>query len=147
MDRAAARILRTRWVVRLPIQLYHAGFGWLVGRRLVMIEHLGRASGQPRFVVVEVMYRERNRIVVPSGLGPGAQWCRNLKANGVAYLSTGRARRVPAHVRLLDAGESGRVLAEYTQTHRTEWKHLKSAMDYATGGDAVIPLVEFTPPR
>ena len=141
------RLLRTRWLVRAPIALYRAGFGWVFGRRLVMIEHLGRVSHEPRYVVVEVIDRERNRIVVPSGFGPSAQWYRNLKANGVAYLSTGRARRVRAHARLLDRADSAAILQRYGAQHPAAWKRMKSAMDAAAGGSAEIPLVEFTPPH
>jgi len=147
LDRAIAALLRTQWLVRAPIALYRAGFGWIFGTRLVMIEHLGRVSHEPRFVVVEVAERGRNRIVVASGFGTTAQWYRNLEANGVAYLSTGRARRVRAQVRLLDRDESAAALKRYSAQHPAAWKRLKGAMDAAAGGDAVIPLVEFTPPR
>ncbi|WP_308493100.1 nitroreductase family deazaflavin-dependent oxidoreductase [Microbacterium terrisoli] len=145
LDRTIAALLRTQWLVRAPIALYRSGWGWIFGRRLVMIEHLGRTSHEPRFVVVEVAERGRNRLVVASGFGTKAQWYRNLQANGVAYLSTGRARRVPAHVRLLDRDESAAGLERYAAEHPAGWKRLKGAMDYAAGGDAYIPLVEFTP--
>ncbi|MEJ1087084.1 nitroreductase family deazaflavin-dependent oxidoreductase [Microbacterium sp. Mu-80] len=146
VDRLAVGLLRTRWLVRLPIAVYRAGFGWIFGKRLVMIEHRGRVSHEPRYVVVEVAERAHNLIRVPSGFGPRAQWYRNLKANGVAYLSTGRARRVPAKVRLLDAEESAALLKRYAAEHPEAWKHLGAAMDYAAGGEADIPIVEFTPP-
>jgi deazaflavin-dependent oxidoreductase (nitroreductase family) len=147
IDQAIETLLRTQWLVRAPIALYRAGLGWIFGRRLVMIEHLGRVSGQPRFVVVEVVDRGRNRIIVASGFGTKAQWYRNLKANGVAYLSTGRARRVRARVRLLSPEDSAAALQLYAAQHPAAWKRLKGAMDVAAGGDAVIPLVEFTPPE
>ena len=57
----AERVLSTRWLMRAPVALYRAGWGWLLGRRFVMIEHLGRASHEPRFVVVEVVDRKRDR--------------------------------------------------------------------------------------
>jgi deazaflavin-dependent oxidoreductase (nitroreductase family) len=146
LDRLAARLLETRWLMRLPIPLYRVGLGWLFGERLVMIEHLGRVSHEPRYVVVEVVERGRNVVRVASGFGTRAQWYRNLRANGVAYLSTGRARRVPARVRLLDAEESARRLRDYAAAHPEAYQHLSAAMDYAAGGEAHIPLVEFTPP-
>lgn len=147
VDRLIARLLETRWLMRSPIPLYRAGLGWLLGRRLVMVEHLGRTSHEPRFVVVEVVERERNVVRVASGLGTRAQWYRNLRANGVAYLSTGQARRVPASVRLLDREESEAVLARYAVAHPNASAHLTAAMDFAAGGEAHIPIVEFTPPR
>jgi len=146
VDELAARLLKTRWLMRMPIPLYRAGLGWIFGRRLVMIEHLGRVSREPRFVVVEVVEREPDAVRVASGFGVHAQWYRNLRANGVAYLSTGRARRVRAAVRLLDRPESEAVLARYATEHPAAWRHLHSAMDLAAGGDAHIPIVEFTRP-
>lgn len=147
LDRTIASLLRTQWLVRAPIALYRSGWGWLFGTRLLMIEHLGRKSHEPRYVVVEAVDRGHNRIVVASGFGTKAQWYRNLKANGVAYLSTGRARRVRAHVRLLSPEDSAAALQLYAAQHPAAWKRLKGAMDAAAGADAVIPLVEFTPPR
>ncbi|WP_051191962.1 nitroreductase family deazaflavin-dependent oxidoreductase [Microbacterium luticocti] len=147
IDSLIETLLRTPWLVRAPIALYRAGLGWIFGTRLVMIEHLGRVSHEPRYVVVEVVERDRNRIVVASGFGSTAQWYRNLRANGVAYLSTGRARRVRADVRLLDRDESAADLKRYAAEHPLAWKHLKGAMDAAVGGDAVVLLVEFAPPR
>lgn len=88
IDRLIARILGTPRLMRLPIPLFRAGFGWLFGRRLVMIEHRGRSSGQPRYVVVEVIERTDRSIVVVSGFGTKAHWYRNLRANGVAYISS-----------------------------------------------------------
>ena len=147
VDRLAARLLKTTWLMRMPIPMYRAGFGWLFGQRLVMIEHLGRVSHEARYVVVEVVERERNAIRVASGFGDRSQWYRNLRANGVAYLSTGRARRVRTAVRLLDRTESNAVLSRYAVAHPDAWRHLSSAMDVAAGGAAHIPIVEFTPPH
>jgi len=146
-DGIIAKLLATPWLMRLPIPLYRAGGGWLFGSRLVMIEHLGRASHQPRYVVVEVVERRPDAIFVASGLGSRSQWYRNLRANGVAYLTIGHARRVRAHVRLLDNPQSREVLQRYAQAHPSTWRHLKGAMDAAAGGDARIPIVEFTKPR
>lgn len=146
-DRVVARLLATPWLMRMPIPLYRAGLGWIFGKRLVMIEHLGRVSHEPRYVVVEVVEREHNVIRVASGFGAKSQWYRNLRANGVAYLSTGNVRRARAAVRLLDAEASARLLRGYAAVHPAAWRHLSSAMDYAAGGDAFIPIVEFTPPR
>ena len=146
-DRLVARLLATPWLVRAPIWLYRSGFGWIFGDRLVMIEHLGRKSHERRFVVVEVAEREHNLIRVASGFGKKAQWYRNLQANGVAYLSTGHARRARAAVRMLGPEESAERLKVYAAEHPEAWKHLSAAMDYAAGGEADIPIVEFTPPK
>lgn len=142
--RIADRILKTRWLMRLPIPLYRAGFGWILGGRFVMIETLGRASGEPRFVVVEVVQRGPRWLCVASGFGAKAQWYRNLRANGVAYLSTGRARRVPAAVELLDSAGSAEVLRDYARRYPAAWATLGGVMTDLSGAD-VVPVVRFTP--
>jgi len=145
IERVIARLLATPWLMRLPIPLYRAGLGRLLGPRLVMIEHLGRSSGEPRWVVVEIVEREGRALRVASGFGTKAQWYRNLRANGIAYLSTGGVRRERVAVTLLDDDVSRGVLERYTLSHPQAWQRLKGAMDIAQGGDARILVVEFTP--
>lgn len=145
IDRLIARILGMPRLMRIPIPLFRAGFGWLLGPRFVMIEHLGRSSGEPRYVVVEVIERTDRAIFVVSGFGAKAHWYRNLRANGVAYLSTGRVRRQRVEANLLDSAQSAAVLERYATAHPAAWKRLKAAMDVAQGRDARLPVVEFTP--
>lgn len=144
-DRFAGKLLSTPRLMRIPIPLYRAGLGWLLGERLAMIEHRGRSSGEARYVVVEVAERGPRYLRVASGFGDRAQWYRNLRANGVAYLSTGRARRVPVDVRLLSAEESDEALERYARAHPAAWKRLYAAMESAWQGEPRILVVEFTP--
>lgn len=146
IDRVIARLLGTRWLMRLPIPMYRAGLGWLLGPRFVMIEHLGRSSGEPRHAVVEIVEREGRALRVASGFGTRAQWYRNLRANGVAYLSAGGVRREHVAVDLLGEEASRVVLERYRSAHPGAWQRLKGAMDALQGRDARIPVVEFRPP-
>ncbi|MGH3626024.1 MAG: hypothetical protein ACRDRL_01055, partial [Sciscionella sp.] len=52
-----AGMLRVRWFVRAPIWLYRARLGFLFGTRLLMLEHIGRTTGERRYVVLEVVAR------------------------------------------------------------------------------------------
>jgi deazaflavin-dependent oxidoreductase (nitroreductase family) len=145
-NRALARMLRTRWLMRIPIGLFRARLGWIFGGRLVMIEHRGRTTGERRFVVLECAERPRPDVVlVPSGLGPRSQWYRNLEANGVAFVSIGIRFRVPAEVRLLDERESAERLIAYGQRHPAAWARLREAMAVAQKTEhPVIPIAEFS---
>lgn len=58
VDRWVARALRNRRLVRSPIWLYRHGLGWLLGPRVLMLEHVGRKTGEPRYVCLEVVQRE-----------------------------------------------------------------------------------------
>jgi deazaflavin-dependent oxidoreductase (nitroreductase family) len=146
IDQWAARLLRTRWIVRAPIPLFRAGLGWLFGGRFVMVEHIGRKSGQPRYVVLEVIERETNALRVASGHGSRAQWLKNLQANPAARLWVGRSKGVAATARILPESDAAAVLARYARVHPDAWDHLKGAMDELNGGETTIPVVEFTPP-
>jgi hypothetical protein len=48
-----ARLLRSRRLVRAPIWLYRIRAGGLLGTRMMMLEHIGRTSGERRYVVLE----------------------------------------------------------------------------------------------
>jgi deazaflavin-dependent oxidoreductase (nitroreductase family) len=146
IDRIIAAALQTRWLMRLPIPLFRAGFGWLFGDRLVLIEHRGRKTGERRFVVVEVVGREPRALRVASGFGRRAQWYRNIESNGVAFLTVGGHRRTAASARLLDPAASERAVHAYADLHPRAWRHLHAAMVIAQGGVARIPIVEFAPP-
>jgi deazaflavin-dependent oxidoreductase (nitroreductase family) len=144
IDRWMARTLGNHRLMRVPIPLYRAGLGFLFGRRLVMIEHRGRTSGERRYVVVETVARTDSMVRVASGLGPKAQWYQNLAANGVAYISIGFRRRIPATPRLLSLEESRERLVDYAAEYPKAWQHLEAAMRIlAHGEDPVIPLVDF----
>lgn len=97
-----------------PNALYRHGLGGLLGRRFLQLTHVGRTSGSPHTVVLEVLRYDRatGEAVAVSGFGEKAQWLRNLRANGTASVSFGRAPR-PATVRFLDTDEAVAVLTAY----------------------------------
>ncbi len=130
--------------MRAPIWIYRAGLGFVFGRRLVMVEHVGRNSGEPRHVVLEVVTRpSRHEVVVASALGRGAQWFQNLVAEPNCHVSIGFRRRVPAVAEVLPSEEASAFLAEYQAAHPALWKELKAIMTTLHGGDPdfELPLV------
>lgn len=139
----AGRVLSTRWMVRAPIPLYRHGFGWVFGRRLLLLEHVGRTSGLPRYVVLEVVDREApDTYVIASGFGRTSQWFQNLLATPQCHVSVGRLRRQPAVARVVDDAERDRMLAEYAARHPRGWARLRDAIVEVTGDpEPDIPLV------
>lgn len=139
-----ARVLRTRSLVRAPIALYKAGLGWLLGSRILMLEHRGRSSGLRRYVCLEVVERPSpDRIVIVSGFGERAQWYRNLKAHPQCFVSTGSLRRAPATARLLSDEESAQALGRYRAARPRDWELLRGAIEKATGRPVDgLPMVE-----
>ncbi|WP_165700084.1 nitroreductase family deazaflavin-dependent oxidoreductase [Ornithinimicrobium ciconiae] len=138
-----AKLLQSRAFVRAPIPLFRAGLGFLLGGRLLMLEHVGRTTGQARYVVLEVVRDEApDAVVVASGFGRTSQWLRNVIAEPRCHVSIGRARRRPATATVLGVEEGETVLADYRQAHPKSWEHLSAIMVEATGeSDPQIPLV------
>lgn len=139
-----ARALRTRWFVRAPISLYRAGLGWMMGGRVLMLEHTGRTSGKPRYVCLEIVERPSpERIVIVSGFGEKAQWYRNLRADPQCFVSTGRMRRAPATARFLSDPEAADALGRYQRQHPRDWELLRGAIEKAVGHPVQgLPMVE-----
>lgn len=138
----ASRALSTRWLVRTPIPLFRHGWGRLFGGRLLLLEHVGRSSGQARYVVLEVVAREDpTAVIVASGFGPRAQWFRNVVATPACHVTLGRTRH-PATAEVLDRGERDRVLADYARRHPRAWRRLSATMAELSSTD--IPLVRLT---
>ncbi|ADG77738.1 Deazaflavin-dependent oxidoreductase, nitroreductase family OS=Tsukamurella paurometabola (strain ATCC 8368 / DSM / CCUG 35730 / CIP 100753 / JCM 10117/ KCTC 9821 / NBRC 16120 / NCIMB 702349 / NCTC 13040) OX=521096 GN=Tpau_1106 PE=4 SV=1 [Tsukamurella paurometabola] len=141
----ATKALQTRALARAPIWLYRHDLGALLGGRMVLIEHTGRTTGEPRYAVVEVVDRPGpDEVIVCSGFGERAQWYRNLRATPECALTLGRHRR-PAHADLLDREASDQVLERYQRSHPAAWRRLRGAIEQATGAPVEsLPMVRFT---
>ena len=85
-----------RLLFRLPIPAYRLHLGWLFGRRLLLLNHTGRVTGQPRQAVLEVADHDAadGSYVVASGWGTGAAW----------YRCRGSASRTCAQHRAIGTG-------------------------------------------
>lgn len=116
----------------------------MFGGRLLLLEHVGRSSGQPRFVCLEVVERPSpESVVIVSGFGSKAQWFRNLSAEPRCYVSIGRRHRSPARARFMSDEESAATLSGYQRQHPGAWRHLKGAIEQAVGGQVDrLPMVE-----
>ena len=145
----AAGLLRARWLARAPIWLYRARLGFLLGSRLLMVEHLGRKSGARRYVVLEVVTHPRpGTYVVASGFGTRAQWFRNVRANPHVRVYSGGSRPAPATARLLTSDETAAALAAYAATHPRAWAALKPVFETTLGArisdqETSLPMVAF----
>lgn len=142
----AARLLQTRGFARAPVPVFRMGLGFLLTRRLLLLEHVGRKSGSARYVVLEVVeHASPPSLVVASGFGPAAQWFRNVEAEPHCYVSIGFRRRVPAVAAVLEPAERDAALARYRVSHATAWERLSAIITEATGSsDPQIPLVRLS---
>jgi deazaflavin-dependent oxidoreductase (nitroreductase family) len=125
-----------RLLARAPIPLYRAGLGFLLGRRLTMLEHRGRTSGLPRYVVLEVLARDAQGLVIVSGYGGRAQWYRNVLAHSGVRVWTGRRRGMPAQATKIPAADVPRRLEDYRRSHRRAAAALGRTLDIPELGSA-----------
>lgn len=105
-------------VLRAPVVLFRLRLGWLFGRRLLLLSHVGRRSGRERAAVVEVVGHEHDPPVwyVAAAWGERSDWYRNLNQNPNAEITVGRDRhRVVAKV--VDIDHAAAVHAEYVREH------------------------------
>lgn len=103
-----------RLLLKLPLWLYRAGLGWLLGRRFIMFRHVGRKTGKTHETVVEVLDHdpEIDRFLVASGWGKQADWYRNIMATPEVEVFTGR-RSFDAVARPLPEDVAAAALCDY----------------------------------
>jgi deazaflavin-dependent oxidoreductase (nitroreductase family) len=107
-----------RRLARLPIALYRLRLGWRPWQRFVLLEPIGRTSGQVRQTIVEVIGHDRasDTSSIASGWGRRANWYHNLLATPTITMQVGRGH---LHVcaEPVPPPEGVRVLLDYRQSH------------------------------
>lgn len=124
-----------RWLFRAPIALYRWHLGWLLGQRFLLLTHRGRKSGLARQAVLEVLRYDRTtgESTVIAGLGPRADWYRNIQACPALEVQTGRRRYRPQQ-HLLSSDEAVRFLTTWERQHPLEARLMPKLLDWADDG-------------
>ena len=142
-----------RLLWRMPIWFYRIGLGGLLGKRLMLLNHTGRKSGQPRQAVVEVAGFDpaTNTYTVASGFGAKSDWYRNVCAvPSVTIQVSGRRMQATAHP--LSPGESGAAMVDYAHRYPSLARALAKVIGHQVDGtdegyrqvaEQHIPFVEF----
>jgi deazaflavin-dependent oxidoreductase (nitroreductase family) len=147
-DGASVRALQ-RAVLRAPIGFYRIGLGRLLGRRFLLLEHIGRRSGTRRQTVLEVVERDEEVPVVASGWGEGSDWVKNITANPTVHV-TMAGRLFDAEAVRLDTPEAARVLDDYRKAHPRAARRIGQAIGVSLTSDpgkaaSVLPLFRLVP--
>lgn len=143
-----------RLAYRLPIGLYKIGLGGLLGKRFLLLTHIGRKSGLERKTVLEVVRYNKatSTFVVAAGFGPGSDWYRNIGANPQVTIQCGRERlQMVAH--FLTPEQSGEELVDYARRHPQAMRELSKFMGYQLDGSEAdirangqtLSMIAFTP--
>lgn len=143
----------SRLMWRLPIWLYKARLGRLLGKRFLLLNHIGRKSGLPRQAVLEVIHydKERNCYLVASGFGKKSQWYQNLLHTPEVTIQVGGQKLAVVADMLLPEVRAD-VMADYAKRNPKTARYLMhligyevdgSEEDYRAMGRDVIPIVAF----
>jgi len=138
----------------LPIWLYRAHLGWLLGGRFLLLTHTGRKSGLPRRAVLEVVRHDPTTGIyyVSSGFGEKSDWFRNVQQTPQVTIQVGR-RKMTAMAERLPVEEAERELLDYGHRHPKALRNLARILGYQiqnTDEDIralarVLPIVAFRP--
>lgn len=143
-----------RMLYRLPVWLYRARLGILLGNRFVLINHVGRKTGKLRQVVVEVVVRNpaTGAVTVASGFGPRADWYRNLLAHPDATIQLG-SRSLTVRAVPLSEDEAAEAMVAYARHHPRAARGLSALMGFRVDGSEAdylevgrrIPMLRLEP--
>lgn len=125
----------SRLIFRLPIWLYHAGLGGMLGKRFVCLTHTGRKSGLPRQTILEVVRYDpgTGTCIVAAGFGDRSDWVQNVARNPHIVFTIGRLRKTGLAEKLT-AETAGQELVAYSRLHPVAWRELSNFMGYRLDG-------------
>jgi len=138
-----------RAITRFPLLFYRFRLGWLFGRRVLVLTHLGRVTGRRYRTPLEVIHEDRTarELFVMSGWGSRADWYRNLRAGSAATVQIGLRTHTP-RTRLLDSDDGAAVISQYCRKHRMLARALARwglAEPYTGSGEQLRRMAEVMP--
>jgi deazaflavin-dependent oxidoreductase (nitroreductase family) len=125
----------SRILWRLPITLYRARLGWLMGNRFLLLTHTGRVSGIPRQAVIEIIrYDETgDYYLVASGFGEKSDWFKNIQKTPRVTIQVGR-RQAAALAEWLPPIDAENEMLDYARRHPNAIKNLARILGYNLDG-------------
>jgi len=107
------------YLFRAPVYVYRWHMGWLFGKRLMLLTHVGRHTGLRRQTVLEVVEYRKNgpEVVVANGFGRESDWVRNIETKSGEEVTVGSQHFVASH-RFLGEEEAMKVIQGYERRNR-----------------------------
>jgi deazaflavin-dependent oxidoreductase (nitroreductase family) len=139
---------------RLPIWFYRLGLGGMLGKRFLLLNHVGRKTGQPRQAVLEVIrsFPSEDRYLVVSGFGKHSHWYQNIKQEPRVTIQVGN-KRLKVIAEELDPAAAGEMMLDYATNNPGAIKALSRMLGYEieptpagyrSFGEG-IPVIQFSP--
>ena len=124
-----------RLFYRFPILLYKVGLGRLFGKRFLMLTHIGRISGRPRYAVLEVIRWDETSeaYYVLSGFGRESDWVLNLRAKPEVEITVG-GHQLAATAEFLSESDTEFELLDYARRNPIAARHLPRLLGYQVDG-------------
>ncbi|MCD6400518.1 MAG: nitroreductase family deazaflavin-dependent oxidoreductase [Anaerolineales bacterium] len=124
-----------RLFLRFPIILYRIGLGGLLGKRFLLLNHIGRKTGLPRQAVLEVVRYDRisGAYIIVSGFGPKSQWRKNLLQHPEVTIQVGR-RKIPVRAECLTSAQCGEEMVRYARRYPKAARSLSKIMGFQIDG-------------
>lgn len=124
-----------RWFFRAPIWLYKIGLGGVMGKRFLLLNHVGRKSGLPRKVVLEVTQYDRDSetYYIASGWGKQSDWFQNLRKQPEVTIQVGGKER-PVTAVFLNPEASGEIMVDYARRYPKAALALSRFMGFQADG-------------
>lgn len=114
-DKRPDRLLK--FFFKVPVWLHKMGFGgWerLVGAQWMLITTIGRKTGKPREVMVDVMDYDKatDTYYIEAAYGARADWYKNMQSNPIFEAQVGR-RKFKARAGALSTEGAGDMLVQF----------------------------------
>lgn len=146
-----------RWAFRLPIWLYQLQLGWLLGKRFLLLSHMGRKSGKLHQTVLEVVRHDPaiHHYIVAAGFGEQSDWFQNCLHHPRVRIQTAGWQGTVLAQRL-SKDEGKQELLDYRRHYPRAFRELARFISGRPlqGSEAdcdvlaqVIPLVAFSPEK
>ena len=136
---------------RAPIYIYRLGLGWMLGKRFLLLNHIGRKSGLPRQAVLEVIHHTEDAYFVSSGFGEKSHWFQNLMHSPNVSIQVGR-KKMQAKAERLPLPEAKEILQIYAEKHPIALRELIKIIGLSYDGSEealekiikLIPIIRFS---
>ena len=143
-----------RLAFRLPILLYRAHLGWLLGGRFVLVNHIGRTTGEVHRAVVEVVEHDSatGSYLVASGFGARSDWYLNLREHPQVTIQVG-GRALAVEAAQLASDEGAEAMARYASRRPKAARMVCRLMGFEVDGSVddfravgrELPFIRFVP--
>jgi len=102
---------------KMPLILYRLGLGWILGKRFMLLTHVGRRSGKVyRSVLAVLRFDEKTHEIQAVSPWSSSNWFRNIQVTPALEVGTGSVRYVPTQ-RSMSTEDITALFIEFRRQH------------------------------